>query len=164
MSSKDNFNHCKHSISSRNRKQCDFWDLYKTRRLWSQEGMQYLIRPCTRCGVLTSPPAWVLTIIGALDTMLYFAMYYCIAAAVTFRVFGESIYIYIVTSAIIHVLMYGMIQRAVKSALLMVFPWTPLKKQQHGVKETEALYNSYVRGRQIGTCLNAVILICFLIC
>ena len=96
--------------------------------------------------------------------MLYFTMYYCIAAVVTFRVFGESIYIYIITSVAIHVLMYGMIQRAVKSALLMVFPWTPLKKQQHGVKETEALYNSYVRGRQIGTCLNAVILICFLIC
>ena len=95
MSSKDNFNHCKHSISSRNRKQCDFWDLYKTRRLWSQEGMQHLIRPCTRCGVLISPPAWVLTIIGALDIMLYFTMYYCIAAVVTFRVFGESIYIFI---------------------------------------------------------------------
>lgn len=154
---------CKHSIRSKGKNLDTFLNFYQRRQLWSMKGMQNFICMCTHCGILICPPTWCMIIEGIVNIELYMIMYYYIAFIITFGIFGSSLVMYATISVFMHIVMYALIQKAVKSALILAFPWVPLQSQQNNVKQAERLYNSYVRGQQIGMCLNIVALICVLI-
>lgn len=163
MGEKNDVVRCKHGIQGKDRKLYSFLNLCKRRGLWSIKGMQSLICTCEYCGVIICPKTWCMIIIGAVDIILYTSMYYFIAFMITFRLFGDSLVIYAIASAVLHIVMYGLIQRTVKSALILALPWAPLQDQRSDIEQTKCLYSSYVRGRQIGMCLNIAVLVCLLI-